>query len=336
MNINRHPLLVVPCGSYSDLADRVSRRLKLPQLGKTNKKAFMNGEVLTHQLQTIRDHDVFVIFQPRMGEERLLYDMGICELLVHALKQGSPYRITVVCPYWPFGRQDRKTNHREPIFASTFGVKLKSLGADAVITLQLHNPSSQSVFPLIPMENVQTTKFIYDHIKSYFNKLDKLMVVSPDFGGVEMARYLASKLDIPGNLAIVYKFRDKKTANDAKVITIIGDVDGFDCLIIDDIGDTMGTMVKNFKALKENGAKNIYAVITHSLFSGNAVENLNSVDFTKIWVTDTSPLSQEQINSIKNLEVIPSDKWLAQVIDNTHNGKSVTELWEEVEQKQSL
>ncbi len=150
--------------------------------------------------------------------------------------------------------------------------------------------------------------------------------MAPDLGAAPAVRKLAQRLGIPENIVIVNKFRDPKKANHAEVMELIGDIKGYNAIIPDDIADTCGTAIKCLQALKENGAKDVYFTATHAVLSGNAIENLNKAPFKKVWFSD-SCISEEARKNIKNLEIIHTAKMVAMIIDNLHNGKSVTELW---------
>ena len=206
-------------------------------------------------------------------------------------------------------------------------MQLQMAGAHRIITLKMHNPSSYNAHSMtIPMVDVDTTDLIVNHIKTKKFNLDKVMIVAPDLGAATSCRKIAGELGIPGNIVILNKLRDHKKTNHNQVMEVIGDPRGFDCIIPDDIADTCGTAVNCFKALKENGARNVYLSATHAILSGDAIESLNSVPFSGVWFTDTC-LSGEYGKKIKKLEMISTAKIIAQVIDNLHNGDSVTALW---------
>lgn len=329
INLNPYPLKLYGTenGTHQDLAKKVAKLLK-NKLSTCIYKVFGNGEFLIHHSESIRDRDVYIISQPRFGsKEQLSYDLDECESLVFSLKQGEPSRITVIMPCLPYTRQDKASNHREPVLSQKIPMRLQTAGADRLVVLKMHNPSSFNAHPhTIPMVDVDTIDLIAKHICAKHFDLKKFKIIAPDLGAAPFARKLAGKLGIPGKIVIVNKFRDPKKLNHAETLEVIGDPNGFDCIIPDDIADTCGTAIKCFKVLKEKGARNIYFTATHAILSKDAIENLNSVKFSGVWFADTC-LSLEKSPKIKNLEIISTAKLIAQIIDNLHNGNSVTELW---------
>ncbi|MFA6257487.1 MAG: ribose-phosphate diphosphokinase [Candidatus Paceibacterota bacterium] len=328
-NLNPYPLKLFgnASGTHQDLALKVAKLLKT-KLDPFFYKIFSNGEFLVHHTESVRDRDVYIISQPRFGEkEKLSYDLDECESLILALKQGEPFRVTVVMPCLPYARQDESSNHREPVLSQKIPMRFQMAGAHRIVVLKLHNPSSYNAHALtIPMVDVNTDSLILNHIRSKKFDLKKFKIVAPDLGAAPSCRRLAQQLGIPGNIVIINKFRDPKKANHNEIMEVIGDPRGYNIIMPDDMADTCGTAIKALKTLKENGAKDVYFTTTHAVLSGNAIENLNKADFSGIWFTD-SCLGEEVRKKIKNLEVISTAKLIAQVIDNLHNGNSVTELW---------
>jgi ribose-phosphate pyrophosphokinase len=200
-------------------------------------------------------------------------------------------------------------------------------GAHRVVVLKLHNPSSYNAHPLtIPMVDANSDALILEHIRSKNFDLSKFKIVAPDLGAAPSCRILAQQLGIPGNIVIINKFRDPRKTNHNEIMEVIGDPKGFNIIMPDDIADTCGTAIKALETLKANGANDVYFVATHAILSGKAVENLNNADFKRIWFTDTC-VTEEKAKDINKLEIISTSKLLAGVIDNLHNGNSVTELW---------
>ena len=329
INLNPYPLKLYCSRSGTDeaLARDVARLLKT-KISPTRYKEFKNGEFIIHHDESVRDRDVYLIFQPRFGnKENLAYDLDECEALVFALRQGEPSRVTVVIPSLPYSRQDKPSNHREPVLVQKLPMRLQMAGAYRIVTLRLHNPSSYNAHPLtIPIVDVSTDDLLIKHIRSKKFNLNKFKIVSPDLGAAPSSRKLAQKLGIPENIVIINKFRDPKKSNHNEVMEVIGDIRGYNAIIPDDMADTCGTAVKSLKALKEAGAKDVYFWAAHPILSGDAISNLNGASFKKIWFSDTC-LSADARRKLKNLEVIPTAKLIAQVIDNLHNGDSVTALW---------
>ncbi len=329
INLNPYPLKLYgnADGKNQELAVKVAKLLKT-KLSPTAYKVFSNGEFIVHHCDSVRDRDVYIIAQPRFGtKENLSFDLDECESLILALRQGEPSRITVVMPCLPYARQDKASNHREPVLSQKIPMRLQMAGAHRVVVLKLHNPSSYNAHPMtIPMVDVNTDTLILEHIRSKKFDLKKFKIVAPDLGAAPSCRKLAQMLGIPGNIVIINKFRDPAKANHNEVMEIIGDPKGFNFIMPDDMADTCGTAIKVLKTLKENGAKDVYFTATHAILSGDAIKNLNEAEFKGIWFTDTC-LTEEARKSIKKIEVIPTTKLIAQVIDNLHNGVSVTELW---------
>lgn len=315
-----------PDGVDQILLYKVASLLKV-NLGKEVYKEFKNGEFLAHHDESIRDCDVYYLFQPRFGaKETLSYDLDLAETMVSAIKQGEPNRITVVIPCLPYTRQDRPSNYREPILVQKIPMRLQMAGANRIVTLRLHNLSSYNAHPLtIPIVNIDTKKLLIEHIKSKNFDLQKFKIVSPDLGAAPECRKIAQELGIPGNIVIINKFHDPKSVSKTEIMEIIGDPAGYHCIIPDDIGDTCGTGLKSCIALKEKKALDVYFAIVHAILSGNAVENLNEAGFSGLWFTDTCDFSKKR-DLINNLEIISSDKLIAKVIDNLHNGSSIIDL----------
>lgn len=329
INLNPYPLKLYgsPSGINQTLALKVAKLLK-NKLAPASSKVFKDGTFLVHHLESVRDRDVYIILQPRFGNKEILsYDLDECESLVYALRQGEPTRVTVVMPCLPYARQDKSSNHREPVLSQKVPMRLQMAGAYRLVVLHLHNPSSYNAHPLtIPIVDVDTNELLLKHIRSKKFDLKKIKIVAPDVGAAPSCRKLAQQLGIPGNIVIINKFRDPKKTNNSEVMEVIGSPRGFNCIMPDDIADTCGTAIKSLKTLKENGALDVYFAATHATLSGNAIEDLNHALFSGIWFTD-SCLLEEDKKKIKKLEVISTAKLIAQVIDNLHNGNSVTELW---------
>jgi len=329
LNLNPYPLKLYgkPSGISQTLAIKVAKLLK-NKLAPITYKEFKDGTFLVHHTESVRDRDVYIILQPRFGDkEKLAYDLDECESLVYALKQGEPARITVVMPSLPYARQDRPSNHREPVLSQKVPMRLQMAGAHRLVVLRLHNPSSYNAHPLtIPMVDVNINELLIKHIRSKKFNLKKFKIVAPDLGAAPSCRQLAQQLGIPENIVIINKFRDPEKQNHSEVTEIIGEIKGYNAIMPDDIADTCGTAIKSFQTLKENGAKAVYFTATHAVLSGDAVESLNSAPFAGIWFTD-SCLTEEKSKKIKKLEIISTAKMIAKIIDNLHNGKSVTELW---------
>jgi ribose-phosphate pyrophosphokinase len=297
------------------LARAICEYLRLP-LGKWQLTRFADGEVYCHILENVRGTDVFVI-QPtcRPVNEHLI------ELLiaVDALKRSSAARITAVLPYYGYARQDRKDKPRVPISAKLVADLLEAAGVDRVLAMDLHSPAIQGFFD-VPVDHLLAAPILLDWIDR--QPYDNVMIVSPDAGGVERARFYAKRLG--ADLAIIDKRR--VVANVAETMNVIGDVEGRTCVIVDDLVDTAGTLVGSAKALLEKGAVSVVACFTHALLSGPAMERLGLPEIERVIVTDTIPLSDEASRSDK-ITVLSVASLLGEAIARIHSNSSVSSLF---------
>ncbi|MBZ5678278.1 MAG: ribose-phosphate pyrophosphokinase [Acidobacteriia bacterium] len=286
------------------------------QLAVANVKQFSDGEVHLQIQENVRGADVFVV-QPTCRP----VDHHLMELLLmtDALKRASAERITAVLPYYGYGRQDRKDRPRMPISARLVASLIERAGADRVLALDLHAAQIQGFFD-VPVDHLFAAPVMVD----YFSELggEGLTVVSPDPGGVERARAFAKHMGSP--LAIIDKRRPD--VNVAEVMHIIGDVSGQHCLIVDDLIDTAGTLVKTSEALLKQGARSVRACATHAVLSGPAVDRIESSEITEVVVTNSIPLCGQADNCdrIKQLSVAPL---LAKAIQSIHEDGSVSTLF---------
>jgi ribose-phosphate pyrophosphokinase len=304
------------CGTANEaLCDDVCAFLGLPR-GQAQVTRFKDGECYVQIQENVRGADVFVM-QPTCQP----VDMHLMELLLmmDALKRASARRITAVIPYFGYARQDRKDKPRVPISSKLVADLLTTAGADRALVVDLHAPQLQGFFN-IPVDHLFASPVLVDHFKKL--ALPNLTVVSPDAGGVERARFFAKKVDAA--LAIVDKRRVE--VNVAEVMNVIGDVDGRTCLIIDDLIDTAGTLVKVAEALVENGATAVYACCTHAVLSGAAVENLVNSPITEVVVTDTIPLTELARNTPK-IKVKSIAGLIGRAIQSIHEESSVSRLF---------
>ena len=243
-------------------------------------------------------------------------------MITDALRRSSVRSITAVVPYFGYSRQDRRVRSaRVPITAKVIADMIEGIGIDRLLTIDLHADQIQGFFD-IPVDNIYATPLLVADI--YKQKLPDMLVVSPDIGGVVRARALAKQLNC--DLAIIDKRRTQ--ANVSEVMQIIGDVEGMSCIMVDDIIDTAGTLCGAAKALKDKGAKKVYAYITHPVLSGKAYENIQKSMLDEIVVTDTIPL-HEKAKNIKNIRQISVSGMLAETIRRIHQGESVSTLFME-------
>jgi ribose-phosphate pyrophosphokinase len=304
------------CGTANEaLCDEVCHFLGLTR-GNSKVTRFSDGEAYIQIQENVRGADVFLM-QPTCKP----VDMHLMELLlmIDALKRASARRITAVIPYFGYARQDRKDRPRVPISSKLVADLLTTAGADRALVVDLHAPQLQGFFN-IPVDHLFASPVLVDYYKKL--GLADLTVVSPDAGGVERARFFAKKMD--SALAIVDKRR--VDVNVAEVMHVIGDVHGRTCLVIDDLIDTAGTLVKTAQALLDNGATGVYACASHAVLSGRAVENISSSPITEVVVTNTIPLSEQAQNEPK-IKVLTIAGLIGRAIQSIHEETSVSKLF---------
>ena len=279
-------------------------------------KQFSDGEVHLQIQENVRGADVFVVQPTCRPVDRHLMELL---LMIDALKRASAERITAVLPYYGYARQDRKDKPRVPISARLVAAILETAGATRVLTLDLHAAQIQGFFD-IPVDHLFAMPVMIEYFKSL--EIPSLTVVSPDAGGVERARAFAKRLDSP--LAIIDKRRTE--VNVAEVMHIIGDVEGQHCLVVDDLIDTAGTLVKATEALLKQGARSVRACATHAVLSGPAVERIEDSALQEVIVTNSIPLPEvaDNCRRIKQLSVAPL---LAKAIQSIHEDGSVSTLF---------
>jgi ribose-phosphate pyrophosphokinase len=299
------------------LANDIVDRLQIP-MGKATVGRFSDGEVQVEIMENVRGKDVFVV-QPTCAPT----NENLMELLVmiDAVRRSSAARVTAVIPYFGYARQDRRPRSaRVPITAKVVADMIATVGTDRVLTVDLHADQIQGFFN-IPLDNVYASPVLLGDV--WRQKYPNLMVVSPDVGGVVRARALAKRLD-DADLAIIDKRRPKP--NVAKVMNIIGDVEGRSCILIDDLVDTAGTLCRAAGALKEHGAAKVVAYCTHPVLSGPAVENISNSELDELVVTDTIPLG-EAAASCGRIRQLSIAELLAETIRRISNEESVSSLY---------
>ena len=289
------------------------------QLGNSEIGHFADGEVFASIYESVRGSDVFLV----QSTSRPVND-NLMELLImiDAMKRASAGRITAVIPYFGYARQDRKTKARDPISAKLVANMLTAAGADRVLTMDLHAAQIQGFFD-IPVDNLLGNPVFVDYYaKKFGERCEEMVVVSPDVGSVARARAFAQKLHM--NLAIVDKRRQK--ANQSEVMNVIGDVEGKDCILFDDMVDTAGSLCNAAKAVVEvGGARNVYACASHAVLSGPAVERINDSVITELAFLDTiAPIDPALSSKIKYLTVAPM---FAEAIERIYQEISVSKLW---------
>ena len=301
-----------------ELAKKIADRLYL-KLGDATVGCFSDGEISVQINENVRGADVFILQSTCSPTNNNLMELLV---MVDALRRASAGRITAVIPYFGYARQDRRVRSaRVPITAKVVADFLSSVGVDRVLTVDLHAEQIQGFFD-VPVDNVFGTPVLLNDIKS--REFHRPIVVSPDIGGVVRARALAKLLD-DTDLAIIDKRRPQ--ANVSQVMHIIGDVADRDCIIVDDMIDTGGTLCKAAEALKEHGARNIYAYATHPVFSGSAVENVENSVIEQFIVTDSIPLSPEMIATGK-VKVLSLDRMIAEALRSVSNEEYFSAMFE--------
>ena len=297
------------------LTDEICASLGM-QRAQANVVKFSDGEIYVQLLENVRGADVFLV-QPTCDP----VNQHIMELLlmIDALKRASARRITTVIPYFGYARQDRKDKPRAPISSKLVADLLTTAGAHRALVVDLHAPQIQGFFN-IPVDHLFASPVLVDHVRRM--ELPRLTVVSPDAGGVERARFFAKKID--SALAIVDKRRVEMDITE--VMHVIGDVKGRTCLILDDIIDTAGTLVKTAEALLKAGSEKVYACATHPVLSGKAVEIIKSSCLEQVIVTNTIPLS-ECARSEPKIKVLSIAGLIARAIQSIHEETSVSSLF---------
>jgi len=299
------------------LATAVCGYLDLP-LGKAIVDRFSDGEIQVEIMENVRGRDVFII-QPTCKPT----NDNLMELLVliDAIRRSSAARITAVVPYFGYSRQDRRPRSaRVPLTAKVVANMIEVAGSDRVLTVDLHADQIQGFFDK-PLDNIYASPILLGDV--WRQEYPNLIIVSPDVGGVVRARALAKRMD-DADLAIIDKRRPKP--NEAKIMNIIGDVEGRQCVLVDDMVDTAGTLSQAADALKEHGADKVVAYCTHAVFSGNAVENIEKSALHEIVVTDSIPLSVEAQNC-KKIRQLSIAELLAETMRRVSNEESVSSLF---------
>jgi ribose-phosphate pyrophosphokinase len=310
-------IMVFAGNANRPLADDIARHLNI-NLGRAVVEIFSDGEVMVEIGENVRGKEAYVI-QPTCAPT----NNNIMELLViiDALKRACASRITAVIPYYGYARQDRRPRSaRVPITSKLVAKMIETAGADHVLTVDLHADQIQGFFD-IPVDNVYASPLLLSDI--WQRKTDNLMIVSPDVGGVVRARALAKRLD-DADLAIIDKRRPKP--NESQVMNIIGDVNGRECVIVDDLVDTAGTLCLAAKALKENGALSVKAYCTHPVLSGKAIDNISNSVLDELVVTDTIPLQENAMDCTK-IRQLSIAEMLAETIRRMVDGDSVSSLY---------
>ena len=317
MNSQRNGLVLFSGSGNKPLSEAISKQLRTP-LGEAKVTRFSDGEISIDIQENVRGMDVFLI-QPTCAPA----NDNLIELIVmvDAIRRSSAGRITAVIPYYGYGRQDRRVrSERMPISAKVMADIIERSGIDKVLTVELHSEQIQGFFH-IPVDNVYGTKIFHDDIIKL--NLNNKLIVSPDVGGVVRSRALAKVLGL-SDLAIIDKRRDE--ANKSEVMNVIGDVTDKDCIIVDDIVDTAGTLSNAANALKKNGASKVLAYSVHPVLSGKAIQKISQSKLDQLIVTDTIPLSDsaKACEKIRTISLAPT---LAEAIRRINNEESISAMF---------
>lgn len=321
MNISKGQIKVFSGNANQELAEDICKELGVP-FGACEVGKFSDKELFVNIDETVRGCDVFLIQPTNSPVNDNLMELLI---MIDACKRASAGRINAVIPYYGYARQDRKTKAREPITAKLVADLLSVAGIDRVVTMDLHAGQIQGYFDK-PVDHLSGVPILAEYFKQMAKDTDmgeeETVIVSPDLGGVTRARNFATILDLP--IAIIEKRRPK--ANVAEVMNVIGDIEGKNVIIVDDIIDTAGTITQAAQVLKDFGAKSVFAAATHGVLSGPAIERIENSVIEQFIITDSIPLSEEkQIDKIKVVSVAPI---LAEAIKRIHDNESVSTLFE--------
>ncbi len=314
--IPRRRLELVSGRSHPVLAGEIAGHLGV-SLGEANLREFANGEIHCRYDISIRGCDVFII-QTHCGpvNDSLMEQL----IMIDGAKRASAKRITAVCPYYGYSRQDRKSTGREPITAKLVADMLQAAGADRVISVDLHSGQIQGFFD-VPFDHLTAAPVLEGYLRQHVT--GDLMVVAPDAGRVKVAERYSQHLG--ADLALVHKTRPRGSANTVEARHVVGEVAGRHCVVIDDMIDTAGTICAAAELLAESGAADIWAMATHALLSDPAVDRLKASPISRVVVTDTLPVAEDRI--FDKLEVLSVAKIIADVIDAVFEDTSVSEIF---------
>jgi ribose-phosphate pyrophosphokinase len=314
LSVRSHGFKLLSGTANRPLAEEIARHIGI-DLCRVTLSRFQDGEIFVRLDENIRGQDVFIVQPTNPPAENILELL----LLIDAAKRASAARVTCVLPYYGYSRQDRKDQPRVAIGAKLVANMIEAAGADRVLGIDFHQHQLQGFFD-VPVDHLYAAGVFQTHFKK--KQMRDVVVVAPDVGSAKMARGFAKRLN--GSLAIIDKRRP--TANVAEVMNVVGDVEGKDCIIPDDMIDTAGTVSEAARALKQRGAQDIFVCATHALLSGPAIERLMEAPITEVAVTDTIAIPPER--SFGKLRVLSVGDLLAKAIRFTHSEQSVSSLFE--------
>lgn len=305
--------------SHPELAENIARRIGL-QLAKAEITRNGIGETSVRIAESVREEDVYIINTGCGAINTSL--MELC-IMIHACKVASAKRITAVIPLFPYARQDKKERSRAPITAKLVANMLQKSGCDHVVTMDLHASQIQGFFD-VPVDNLYAEPSSLHYIRTHFD-MENLVIVSPDAGGAKRATSMADRLGV--DFALFHK--ERKKANEVSRMVLVGHVAGKTAILVDDMADTCGTICLAAQHLSEAGAVEVYAMVTHGILSGNALQAVKDSTLKKLIVTNTIPQTENAQNCDK-IEVIDIGNVLAEVIRRSHYGESVSKLFTDI------
>ncbi|MCX8666849.1 ribose-phosphate pyrophosphokinase [Acetobacteraceae bacterium B3987] len=309
---------IVACNSNLPLAQAVADELEIP-LCKTSIRRFADGEVFVEIQENVRGEDMFVLQSTCTPTNDHLMELLV---VLDALRRGSARRVTAVMPYFGYARQDRKSGPRTPISAKLVANLLTEAGANRILTMDLHAMQIQGFFD-IPTDNLYAAPLFVRDLMTRHPNHEKLMIVSPDVGGVVRARQLARRLNV--DLAIIDKRRER--AGVSEVMNVIGDVSGRFCVLVDDIIDSGGSLCNAAEALMKYGAAGVEAYVTHGVLTGNACERVQNSPLSMLTLTDSIPATEE-LKAVSNIRQIPTANLLGRAIRAVADESSVSTLFD--------
>lgn len=315
------PLKIILGRSNIDLGKKICEYLSLKETN-VDLHDFGDGEICLQLLENVRGADVFVIQSGSPPQDKNIMELLI---LLDALKRASASRITSVISYFPYARQDRKDRPRVPITAKLVAEILEVAGSNRILTMDLHAPQIQGFFN-VPVDHLFASPVFIEKIKDL--NLKNLCIVSPDVGGVERAKLISDKIE--ASLVIINKQKGAPKDKDKKlkIENVIGDVEGKNCVIVDDIIDGGSSLCESVKALKNKGALDVFGFCTHPIFSGSAVKKINESEIKKVFVTDTIPISEEKLKNSSKIEILTVSKLFGEAIKRIHEDDSVSILFD--------
>ena len=309
---------ILSCNSNKELAQSIASYVGV-NLSDATIKNFADGEIFVRINENIRGEDLYIIQSTSPPVNNNLMELLVC---IDAARRASAKRITAVIPYFGYARQDRKDEGRTSISAKLVANLITSAGANRVVTTDLHAGQIQGFFD-IPLDNLFSVNELIQDMKKITDKRSELAIVSPDVGGVVRARAFAKRID--ASLVIIDKRREK--AGESEVVNIIGDVNDKTCILLDDIADSAGTLCNAAKALKNNGASDIYSYIVHGVLSGKALEKIKKSDIKELILTDTIQAT-EAVKNVKNIRHISIAPLLGEAIKRINSDSSVSALFD--------